>query len=47
MNFFTASMATASSIAARVQASSQRWLHTRPQTAGKGFSFLMSASASV
>ena len=46
MKFFTSSMATASSTVPRVQASSQRLLQTRPHTAGKGFSFLMSASAS-
>ena len=46
MNFFTASMATAWSMVPRVQASSQRRLQMRPQTAGKGFSFLISASAS-
>ena len=47
MNFFTSSMATAWSMVPRVQASSHRRLHTRPHTAGKGFSFLMSSSASV
>jgi hypothetical protein len=46
MNFFTSSMAMASSTVPRVQASSQRRLQMRPQTAGNGFSFLMSASAS-
>ena len=47
MNRFTSSMATAWSTVPRVQASSQRRLQIRPQTAGKGFSRLMSWSASV
>ena len=47
MNFFTASMAMGWSMVPRVQASSQRRLHTRPHTAGNGFSRLMSSSASV
>ena len=46
MNAFTSSMATASSTSPRVQAASQRLLQMRPHTAGNGFSFLMSASAS-
>ena len=47
MNFLTSSIATASSMLAREQAASQGLLQMRPQTAGKGFSFLMSSSASV
>jgi hypothetical protein len=47
MKRFTSSMATASSTVPRVHSVSQRWLQMRPQTAGKGFSFLMSSSASV
>jgi len=31
----------------RMQASSQGWLQTRPQTLGKGFSCLMSLRASL
>ena len=47
MNFLMSSMAIGSSMLPRVQASSQRLLQMRPQTAGNGFSFLMSSSASV
>ena len=46
INFLTASIAIASSIVPRVHASSQRLLQIRPQTAGNGFCFLISASAS-
>ena len=47
MKRLTSSMATASSTAPRVHSVSQRLLQMRPQTAGNGFSFLMSSSASV
>ena len=47
MNFLMSSMAIGSSMLPRVQASSQRLLQMRPQTAGNGFSYLMSSSASV
>jgi hypothetical protein len=40
MNFLISSIAMGSSKLPRVQASSQTLLHMRPQTAGKGFSFL-------
>ena len=42
-----AAMASGSSMLPRVHSSSQRRLQMRPQTAGKGFSFLMSSRASV
>ena len=45
-NFLTSSMATGASTSPRVQASSQKRGQTLPQTAGKGFSRLMSSSAS-
>ena len=45
-NFLTASIAIAWSMVPRVQASSQRLLQIRPQTAGKGLFFLIKANAS-
>ena len=45
-NRFTSSMATASSMVPLVHASSHLRLHTCPQTAGNGLSFLINASAS-
>ena len=44
---FTASIAIGSSMVPLVHASSQRLLQIRPQTAGNGFCFLISANASV
>ena len=45
-NFLIASIDTALSIVPRVQAASHRLLQIRPQTAGNGFFFLISARAS-
>lgn len=47
MKRLTSSIATASSTLPRVHSASQRLLHMRPQTAGNGFSFFISSSASV
>ena len=47
MNFLISSIATDWSMVPRVHASSQRLLQIAPQTAGNGFSCLMSFNASM